>query len=114
MDYQQWQKCLHARVLVGSDDPSCGFWRRRLYRGGPFQAVATFLRDGQVVCVAGAIERPVHDVWSVFLEPISEAAYREARRLGRFPDDLDTGDPGNPLTTDLALAKVVLPPTETP
>lgn len=109
--YQHWRTCLAAGKPAGSDDPQCGFWRRTLYRGSPFQPVAVFMREGEIVCVAGDVERPVYRVWTPFMLPISEDVYREARRIGHFHDDLIAPDGSR--TTDLATASVVLPPQRT-
>jgi hypothetical protein len=108
--YAHWRECLRTGAQAGTDDPACGFWRHRRGKGGPYQPVALFERDGEVVCVAGAQYAPVHRVWRVWFEPISEAAYRAAVVAGHFPDELPTGDPAKPYTTDLNAAAIVLPP----
>ncbi|WP_296203191.1 hypothetical protein [uncultured Hyphomicrobium sp.] len=105
--YFHWAECLRTRQPATTDEPCCGFWRRKVRRGGRFQAIAVFERDGDLVCVVDDREASLTWTWSPFLEAISEETYRLARAEGRFRDDLVARD--GSLTTELRDCVAVLP-----
>lgn len=105
-----WRECLRTEQPAATDEPHCGWWRRRLYKGGPHVPVVIFLRDGEMACYQWRREVPVHRAWFPWLRAITEDAFKAAQLAGHFPDDLPTGDPTNPFTTELKLARPVLPP----
>jgi hypothetical protein len=106
--YRYWRANLRSEIIDFIDEPQCGFWRSRSYRGGPWVAIAIFVdQNDEIVCVYGDEVRPSHYVWSPFLEAITEETYRAARVNGRFTDDYEARD--GSLTTDLSKAKAVMP-----
>jgi hypothetical protein len=110
--YAYWRAKLAGKGFVYLDEPHAGFYRRRPFRGSPWQAVALFERDGELVCLVWDRERPPHHVWSPFLEAITEQEYRAACAVRRFSDDYEThayARSAGPLTTELRDAKAVLP-----
>lgn len=108
--FDNWRMALSRTPGWWRDEPLCGFWRRKLRKGGAYQVVAIFHRGGEVVCVAGEHEVPWHHVWSGFIEPITEAEYRAVRKGSRFVDELRARDGGAHFVTDVRNAAAVLPP----
>jgi hypothetical protein len=111
-DYAYWRAKLAGDPVEFIDAEQCGFWRKRPFRGAAWQPVAIFKKGDEIVCLVGDRIRPGHEVWSPFLEPVSEAAYRLAIVSGRFGDDHDThrhAPTAHALTTELTLAKPVSP-----
>lgn len=111
LDY--WKAMLNGTLDTREDTPHLGYYRRRPYKGAPWQPVAVFKDEtGEIVAVVGDEKVAVHKVWSPFLEAITEDQYRSARREGRFPDEYEAHPFANsptPMTTELRDAKPVMP-----
>src|SRR5690606_7878493 len=63
---------------VHDGDPQCGFYRRRLFKDGPFVPVAIWKQDGEFVAVVDGKTADAADIWTwVCDKPITEAEYRK-------------------------------------
>lgn len=112
MDYYfHWRRCLETGERAGTDEPVCGFWRKTVYRGSGWVPLAVYYRDAQLVVIEGEFEVEPHKGWTPFAFPISEIAYRKARRTGSFVDEFEHRDKPGTLTTDLRHARPVMPLT---
>lgn len=78
-DYTYWTNALAGTLGPVSDgDPQCGFYRRRLFKDGPFVPVAIWKQDGAFVALVDGKSADASDIWTwVCDKPITEAEYRK-------------------------------------
>jgi hypothetical protein len=79
-DYAYWSEALKGNLgPVHDGDPQAGFYRRRLFKDGPFVPVAIWRHDGKMVAlVDGKNFADASDLWTwVCDKPITEAEYRK-------------------------------------
>lgn len=114
--YAYWRSLLE-RVPGGEipQEPQAGFWRRRMGRGGPWQAVAIWpdeAVDGGLRCLDGLAEIEPWRVWDfVCVNATTEAAYRAKVAGIPYPDEFRVrGGASDDLTTDVAKAAAIGPP----
>jgi hypothetical protein len=110
--YRYWQQRVAGENVSFIDEPQCGFYRRRPFRGAAWQPVAIYFVDDTLHCLVSGRLRPPHEVWSPFLQAVPEQVYRNAVAAGRFPDDYEThryAPTAHSHTTELRYAKPVLP-----
>lgn len=92
--YRYWRDLLAGTpnaIPLRDGQPECGFYRRRLVRGGPFVPVALWRDErGAMQCAVGAEYRPADpdETWLYCCSnPVSEADYRAACNTGLWPGD---------------------------
>lgn len=79
-DYAYWTNALAGTLGPVSDgDPQCGFYRRRLFKDGPFVPVAIWRgEDGAFVALVDGKTAYAADIWTwVCDKPITEAEYHK-------------------------------------
>lgn len=78
-DYVYWNNALAGTLgPVHDGDPQCGFYRRRLFKDGPFVPVAIWRQDGEFIAVVDGKEADAADIWTwVCDKPITEAEYHK-------------------------------------
>lgn len=78
-DYAYWSNALAGTLGPVSDgDPQCGFYRRRLFKDGPFVPVAIWKQDGEFVALVDGKAADAADIWTwVCDKPITEVEYRK-------------------------------------
>lgn len=79
-DYAYWPNALAGTLGPVSDgDAQCGFYRRRLFKDGPFVPVAIWRgEDGDLVALVDGKPADAADIWTwVCDKPILEAEYRK-------------------------------------
>lgn len=88
-DYVYWSNALAGNLGPISDgDPQCGFYRRRLFKDGPFVPVAIW-KDGEAL-IALVDGKPVgaEDLWTwVCDKPITESEYHKVMGGGDWSDE---------------------------
>src|SRR5690606_8591129 len=63
---------------VSDGHPECGFYRRRLFKDGPFVPVAIWKQDGEFVALVDGKSADASDIWTwVCDKPITEAEYHK-------------------------------------
>jgi hypothetical protein len=99
-----WRDALAGHKPRITHEPECGYYRRRLVRGGPWVPVAiwygdppkdedgTTLGDAPLLCAVNGKLTDPHETWTwVATEPITEEAYKalvneaKTRQLGTLP-----------------------------
>ncbi|WP_169194970.1 hypothetical protein [Devosia sp. MC1541] len=88
-DYAYWSNALAGNLGPISDgDPQCGFYRRRLFKDGPFVPVAIWKQDGAFVALVDGKSADAADIWTwVCDKPITEAEYRKVTGGGEWSDE---------------------------
>lgn len=79
-DYAYWTNALAGTLGPVSDgDPQCGFYRRRLFKDGPFVPVAIWRGEGgEFVALVDGKPADASDIWTwVCDKPITEPEYRK-------------------------------------
>lgn len=79
-DYAYWSNALAGTLGPVSDgDAQCGFYRRRLFKDGPFVPVAIWRgEDGDLVALVDGKAADAADIWTwVCDKPITEVEYRK-------------------------------------
>lgn len=78
-DYAYWSNALLGTLGPVSDgDPQCGFYRRRLFKDGPFVPVAIWKQDGAFVALVDGKTADAAEIWTwVCDKPITEAEYHK-------------------------------------
>ncbi|GGF24614.1 hypothetical protein GCM10011321_15030 [Youhaiella tibetensis] len=89
-DYAYWAAALEGTFgPVHDGDAQCGFYRRRLYKDGPFVPVAIWRgEDGKLVALVDQRAADAADIWTwVCDKPITEAQYRAVVAGERWHDE---------------------------
>lgn len=78
-DYKYWTDALAGTLgPVHDGDPQCGFYRRRLFKDGPFVPVAIWRGDDGMIALVDGKAADAADIWTwVCDKPITEAEYRK-------------------------------------
>lgn len=78
-DYQYWTNALAGNLGPISDgDPQCGFYRRRLFKDGPFVPVAIWKDGDEFIALVDGKAVDASDLWTwVCDKPITEAEYHK-------------------------------------
>src|SRR5690606_42080715 len=79
-DYAYWTNALAGTLGPVSDgDAQCGFYRRRLFKDGPFVPVAIWRgEDGRLVALGDGKAADAADIWTWVCDtPITEVEYRK-------------------------------------
>mgnify|MGYP001266213846 CR=1 FL=1 len=116
-DYAYWANALAGTLGPVSDGhPECGFYRRRLFKDGPFVPVAIWKRDGEFVALVDGKTADASDIWTwVCDKPITEAEYRKVMagegwsdepRAATIPSNMPT-DPFEALKIEFAAEQEV-------
>ncbi len=101
-----WEAAIAGKTpTIYMDEPRCGYFRRRLVRGGPWVPVAIWMEqpldeDGELIgpeimraAVNGKAADPV-DIWSyVAGEPITLEEYRHLVRTAKWAQEHAPGAP---------------------
>ena len=95
--YQYWTEALSGNFgAVHDGHPQCGFFKRRVNKGGDFNAIAIWEEaDGKIVAAETKIDMSVKmvsadEIWTwVCRSPISEADYRRIERGEGWPDAIE-------------------------
>lgn len=87
--YANWRKRLAGEeVPISADDPECGRYKMRRSKGGRFEPVAVFMKDGEMKAAVGKEFVEPTSIWLyVVKHPVSEADYKHAIANGYFPDE---------------------------
>lgn len=88
--YDYWREALAGRFgAVHDGHAQYGFYRRRLGRGGPWQAVAIYPRDGGVAATVEGRPADPQEIWLWCCQhPISEETYRAVAERGEpWPEE---------------------------
>lgn len=93
-DYDFWRRALAGEKIGGADlqvhesEPCCGFFRKRSGPGTPFERVAIWRADGQLVATVGKNAVDPAEIWTYCCtRPVTEAQYREHEATGRWFDE---------------------------
>lgn len=88
-DYVYWANALAGTLgPVHDGDPQCGFYRRRLFKDGPFVPVAIWKQDGEFVAVVDGKTADAADIWTwVCDKPITEAEYHKVMNGEGWSDE---------------------------
>lgn len=78
-DYVYWTNALAGTLgPVHDGDPQCGFYRRRLFKEGPFVPVAIWRGDDGMIALVDGKSVDASDLWTwVCDKPITEAEYHK-------------------------------------
>lgn len=87
-DYAYWSNALLGTLGPVSDgDPQCGFYRRRLFKDGPFVPVAIWKAEGALVALVDGKTADASEIWTwVCDKPITEAEYHKVMGGGAWSD----------------------------
>jgi hypothetical protein len=87
--YSYWRDALAGNFgPVHDSDPRCGFWRKRMFRGGPFVPVAIFEHEGEIVGLVDGKPADANEIWTfVCRYPVTEEAYRAKVAGEPWPDE---------------------------
>lgn len=92
-DFQNWRDALAGNdVALHADIPHPGYYKLRRGKDGPYQPVAIWRKDGNLVCrVAGEMVDPL-SVWTWCADkPVSKDAAKQAFETGAWPGDVAIG-----------------------
>lgn len=92
-DFQNWRDALAGNdVALHADVPHPGYYKLRKGKDGPYQPVAIWRKDGNLVCrVAGEMVDPL-SVWTWCADkPVSKDAAKQAFETGSWPGDVAIG-----------------------
>lgn len=92
-DFQNWRDALAGNdVALHADIPHPGYYKLRKGKDGPYQPVAIWRKDGNLVCrVAGEMVDPL-SVWTWCADkPVSKDAAKQAFETGSWPGDVAIG-----------------------
>ena len=105
--YAWWELALTGEKIGGpklpvhEGIPEIGFFRKRKFKGGPWQAVAIFEDGGKIVAMVDDTMVDPSDIWTfVCRNPVTYEAYNDFRDGKGWPDDDKTvasqidGSPG--------------------
>ena len=84
--YAWWRGALENQAAIGKalpvheGDPQSGFYRKRKFKDGPWQAVAIWTdKNGETIALVDGATDDAFDIWTFCCRnPVSEAAYRKA------------------------------------
>lgn len=84
--YAWWRGALENQAAIGKalpvheGDPQSGFYRKRKFKDGPWQAVAIWTdTNGETIALVDGATADAFDIWTFCCRnPVSEAAYRKA------------------------------------
>jgi 5'-3' exonuclease len=91
--YEFWRNALAGNVgPIHETEPECGFWRKRMSKGGPFTGVAIFPGESdELVAMIGRNPPTITDALSLWTwvvrYPVTEEFYRTWEQTGKWPDD---------------------------
>ena len=87
--YAWWRKALEGDVgSVHDGDPQLGFYRKRAFKKGPWQSVAIWEMDGEIVAKIDHEMTDAEKIWTwVYRNPVSHEAYENAMKNGFWDDD---------------------------
>jgi hypothetical protein len=94
--YEFWRNALAGNTgPIHESEAECGFYRKRISKGGPFTGVAIFPgQDGNLIAMIGRNPPTVTDaleLWTwVVRYPVTEEFYRAWEKTGLWPDS-DSG-----------------------
>lgn len=88
-DYAYWSEALKGNLGSVSDGhPQAGFYRRKLFKEGPFVPVAIWRHDGNMVALVDGKSADASDLWTwVCDKPITEAEYHKVMGGGGWSDE---------------------------
>ena len=92
-DFQNWREALAGNdVALHADIPQPGYYKLRRGKDGPYQPVAIWRKDGNLVGrVAGEMVDPL-SVWTWCADkPVSKDAAKQAFETGAWPGDVAIG-----------------------
>lgn len=90
-DYAWWRAALAGEnPPIHDGDPQCGWFKRRLYRDGPWlHAVIWRASDGNIYCQVGGKNKDAREAWNwLASNPITVEEYREIQS-GEQPEAFD-------------------------
>ena len=106
-DFQNWRDALAGNdVALHADVPHPGYYKMRKGKDGPWQPVAIWRKDGELVCrVAGEMVDPM-DVWTWCAKhPVAKDAARTAFATGAWPGDIGHNSGDLSLADEIAEAR---------
>jgi len=112
-EFQNWRDALAGNATaLHADIPNPGYYKVRAGKDGPWQPVAIWRKDGNLVCrVAGEMKDPL-EVWTwAAKNPVSKEAAKHAFEHGTWPGDVpmpghNSGTLSLPEEIDDAVAQV--------
>lgn len=88
-EFQFWRDAIAGKhPTIETDRPQSGYYRMRTKKDGPYQPVAIWFRDGELVCRVGSeVYDPFH-AWTYCADkPVSKEAAKHAFETGSWPGD---------------------------
>lgn len=88
-EFQFWRDAIAGkRPAIETDRPQSGYYRMRTKKDGPYQPVAIWFRDGELVCRVGSdLYDPFH-AWTYCADkPVSKEVAKYAFETGSWPGD---------------------------
>ncbi|WIY54113.1 hypothetical protein O9Z70_06225 [Devosia sp. YIM 151766] len=101
-DYVYWINALAGTLgPVHDGDPQCGFYRRRLFKDGPFVPVAIWKQEGEFIAVVDGKAADAAGIWTwVCDKPITEAEYHKVMAGKGWSDEPRTATVPSNMPTD--------------
>jgi hypothetical protein len=87
--YAHWRRRLAGEDLpIHENQIECGRYKMRRAKGGKFEPVAIFMKDGEMLAAIGKEFVAPEKIWlHAVKHPVSEADYKYAMANGHFPDE---------------------------
>lgn len=87
--YKWWQNALKGDFgPVHPSEPQCGYFRKRKFKNGPFEPVAIFYQNENLIALKGREQVDPLDIWTwVCKTPVAYDDYKQAVETGQWPDE---------------------------
>jgi hypothetical protein len=89
-EFQNWRDALAGKdTALHADVPHSGYYKLRKGKDSPWQPVAIWRKDGELVCRVGGEMRDPLDVWTWAAKtPVSQDDAKHAFVRGHWPGDV--------------------------